>query len=222
MKKLIKVILVVGLLALTAGTTFASDYGFGVKYKCVDQGGYGPGFGFQAIDDVSRDGLDLSDYKQVLDLNSPHAVAAIYKINGVDGWDSDNGYYDWESRSVLQPGQTKVFNNIYFWAMSGTTVGDMYLSILSPGGASIDPRLTYKLFLVSVPNGVTYNGATEWTSPAGPLGYITLPFYSTTDPSTGYKFRVEVTAVPEPSSVVGLLGSLMSLATTVVIRRRGK
>ena len=53
----------------------------------------------------------------------------------------------------------------------------------------LDPGVSFSLSLVSIPQGVEYTGPTTW----GPeTSEITLPFYSTDNGESGYKFRLTV------------------------------
>ena len=61
---------------------------------------------------------------------------------------------------------------------------------------------------------MTYTGPTQWGIDHGT---ITLPYYANYDGLTGYHFRMEFTAVPEPSSLAALGGGVMGL---LALRRR--
>ena len=70
----------------------------------------------------------------------------------------------------------------------------------------------------------SYTGPTQWTmSHENPThADIVLPYYATSDPSTGYKFRAEVTAIPEPSSLLALACGLAGAIVGVRRARRGR
>jgi hypothetical protein len=124
----------------------------------------------------------------------------IYKENGKNGWDSDSGYYVRDARSILQARQTEVFEGIYLWAGNDVTAPNLQLQLYD---FYMSPGMTYSLDLISIPNGVTYNGKTHWGINDR---LITLPFITSDDPTKGYQFRVTVTTpVPEPSSILALL-----------------
>lgn len=137
-----------------------------------------------------------------------------YKENGGDGWDGPTGFYVDDYQACLQPGQTAVVGDIYLWAGPAVTPTNLQLYIFE---SHLDPGLTYKLRLVQIPLGITYTGPREW----GPNhGVISLPFFATDDFTKGYMFRAEITAVPEPSSLVALAGSLFGLGMFQLRRHR--
>ena len=137
-----------------------------------------------------------------------------YKTPGVDGWNGPEGFYSCDSRAPLQPGQTLVINNIYLWAepdAADPSIQFQQMAWFAQGG------VTYTLSLVSIPDGVNYPGPREW----GPgTSQIALPFYGTNDGRTGYKFRAEFTAIPEPSSLLALASGLAGLGGFVVKRKK--
>ncbi len=116
--------------------------------------------------------------------NVPINVAA-YKSNGQDGWNGANGFYTSDWRTTLAAGQT-ITEDIYVWATPDTSSENIVVS----GSWSGDAGITYTLRLISIPDGITYNGPTQWTTSVN----IILPFYSTSDGTTGYRFKVEITA----------------------------
>jgi hypothetical protein len=67
-----------------------------------------------------------------------------------------------------------------------------------------------------------YTGPTQWSMSHDTPYHadIVLPYYATSDPSTGYKFRAEVTAVPEPSALIALMSGLAGVGGLAARRRR--
>jgi len=120
--------------------------------------------------------------------SSSGVLVGIYKTNGTDGWNGTTGFYGEDIRETLQGGASITFNDIYLWATPGTESQDLHLRLQD--GPSLD-GVSLTLSLVSVPSGVTYTGPTEWGSETTD---IVLPFYSTDDGKTGYKFRITITA----------------------------
>ena len=118
------------------------------------------------------------------------------------------------AEELLQPGQTLVINNIYLWAepdAADPSIQFQQMAWFAQGG------VTYTLSLVSIPDGVNYPGPREW----GPgTSQIALPFYGTNDGRTGYKFRAEFTAIPEPSSLLALASGLAGRGGVVVKRKK--
>jgi hypothetical protein len=140
----------------------------------------------------------------------------IYKTMGVDGWDWDTGFYMEDYRPAINRGQTLTFNKIYVWADPTVPAGqDILLYRLL--GPKVSSNVTYKLTLVSTPEGVTYSGPWEW---GAYHDTIVLPFFSTDDGTKGYEFKAEFTVIPEPSSLIALFGGLAGMSGAALRRRR--
>lgn len=178
-------ILIVLLLAL-ASACFGSDYQYRLYYKSK-----GDNVGGTKILAASKSQATNSfDNEHSWTGSIPQGVlVGIHKTNGVDGWGGATGFYVDDIRPVLTQGGSTIINDIYVWATPDVSSQNLYLCLYP--APLLGTGLAYKLYLVSVPNGVTYNGPMEWTIPHND---ITLPFYSTTDGTTGYKFKVEITA----------------------------
>lgn len=121
--------------------------------------------------------------------SSTGVLLAIHRTNGVDGWNHDTGFYSGDIRETLSPGNNITINGIYLWATPGTQ--NQELHVYPDARPYLDQGVSYSLKLVSVPEGITYTGPTEWGSETTDIG---LPFYSTDDGKTGYKFRITITA----------------------------
>lgn len=125
-------------------------------------------------------------------LGSPSSTAvvmAVHKTAETNGWNGDTGFYLSDARQTLAPGGSVTVENVYLWAGPDAPQGDLHVGLYPQ--PFVESGLTYKLTLVSVPSGVTYSGPTEWGINDK---LITLPFYSTSDGTTGYKFKIEITA----------------------------
>ncbi len=150
------------------------------------------------------DGLDSED----LPLTFGGLNVAIYKTNGVQGWDSADGFYTIDGRATLLAGQTAI-DDVYAWASSGGLPPGLSTMTFSASGGGDGGTLTIEL--VSVPSGITYTGPTEWTNSVN----VTLPMYVASDYAaglTGYHFELINTAVPEPSSIITLAGGMIGMA----------
>jgi len=179
------IILTVLLLAVTS-VCFGSDYQYTIYYHTKGDSAAGAKL-VAASNQQATDGFDSEDRWTG---SVPDGIlVGIHKTNGTDGWDGTTGFYVNDVRPAPTQGGTTTIDNIYVWASSGLPSQNMHLHLDS--APQIGADATCKLYLVSVPNGVTYNGPTEWTIPHGD---IVLPFYSTNDGTTGYKFRIEITA----------------------------
>ncbi|MEI6915860.1 MAG: hypothetical protein WCL39_12060, partial [Armatimonadota bacterium] len=110
---------------------------------------------------------------------------------GADGWDGPTAFYEFDFRGLLSSGQTLNIDSLYMWAGTGVPAQSMVLHLISP--PQFTPNIaSYKLRLVSIPAGITYNGPYVWY---GNHGDITLPYYSSADGTTGYRFQAEISAV---------------------------
>lgn len=200
---------VLTLALLVIGGSCYAGYDYGIMY--VPYAG-----GTKIILESRANATDGFDGELALTLPYPSNPVhiATYKTFGVDGWNGLDGFYFEDYRAPLVPSQTITFNDIYLWAEPGTPSHEIQLE-LSPW---IDPTaVTYRLSLVSVPNEIAYSGAMEWGLDDA---YILLPFYSTDNGRTGYRFRAEFTAVPEPSSFLTLgMGGLGMLGMALKRRR---
>jgi len=144
--------------------------------------------------------------------------AAFYREFGRDGWDGATGLYQEDYRPHLSAGETVVIPDICVWSGKVTTPHDIVLRRIYPVFLSSE-GMAYTLRLVQVPAGITYAGPTVW----GPdHGLISLPYYATDDPLTGYRFEAVITAppVPEPSSLLALLAGVAGLGGLTFRRRR--
>jgi hypothetical protein len=164
---------------------------------------------------VTTDGYDGSTADMPLSqAPAPDApfYVAVYKTNDLQGWNGENGFYAADTRADLALGQTAI-EDIYVWAAPGTPAEDI---ALWQGGTSGQPWIDYTLRLVGLPEGITYNGQTVWTG----VGQAILPFYSTTNGLTGYHFQATYSAVPEPSSLLALAGTIAGFGGILLKRRR--
>lgn len=145
---------------------------------------------------------------------SPTGVLlGFYNVDGINEWDSTTGWYSGTARELVSTGTSVVIDNLYLWATTGTPSQNLQLYL--QGNSWIPSSLNYKLSLISAPDG--YTGQTEWGITDT---IITLPFYSTDDGTTGYRFRAEFTAVPEPSSILALVSGLGGVVGLALRRRR--
>ena len=206
-----RTVIIILCLLLTVGCCYASTYRFSFYYEVR---GANPDVGGGGKIIFSSSGTDGYDWDAELPQNPlPLIHAGIRKVNGVHGWDGPTEFYIVDYRAPLLDGQRKT-EDIFIWADTGAYSQDILLYLHGP--PYLSPGVSYQLSLVNVPNGVTYTGPKEW----GPdHGTITLPFYSTDDPLTGYRFLAEVTAIPEPSSILALAGGLVGLAGFALRRR---
>ena len=187
------------------GTLPASaEYAGSVFYRCTYP------VGWKLFLTVASPYTDGYDDELAMGTKRDAVNLAFYKQSGVHGWNRESGFYMTDRLPAIQPGATTT-DDFYLWGQPGSAVQDFGMSKVLAGATE---GVTYKLWLLSVPHGVTYTGPTQWGIDHGT---ITLPYYANYDGLTGYHFRMEFTAVPEPSSLAALGGGMMGLLT---LRRR--
>jgi hypothetical protein len=145
----------------------------------------------------------------------PGVLIGFFKENGVAGWNSTTGFYSTDIRETIAPGGGITVDGLYLWATPDTSVQNLRVSL---GSASYLPEgVKCTLYLTSIPKDVDYSGPSHWT-----LGIdeVSLPYYSTSDGRTGYKFYAVISAVPEPSSILALVGGIAGLGGFALRRRR--
>ena len=190
------------------------------SHACYAQGTGTGGGGFAGIVRMqfgarvgSLDGFDSTD---LLATPGYGWFAGTYHVNGEDGWLGPTGFYAFDSRAPLALGESKTWT-FYVWAEPGTTEaargfsGNLWTS---------DPNYIHTVMeYFQKPPGVTGGPelGTTWTAPA--VLTLILPFYSTSDGRTGYGFRLTLTAVPEPSSLLALSGGILGFGALRLRKR---
>jgi hypothetical protein len=144
---------------------------------------------------------------------SSGVLVGVYKTDGLDGWNSTSGFYTGDIREPVSADSNVEVNDIYLWAAPGTLEQDLHLYL---DDVYLGQGVDYKLTLISIPNSIDYKGITQWGSETSE---IILPFYSTDNGETGYKFRMNVYAVPEPSSILALASGLLGFSGMLIRRR---
>jgi|GEM_PF-2770552 len=211
-----RVVLLIAIMIVVSSQIASAQYQYSFNYE--SNGGIKTIFETSDDANIGIDGGDvLWDSAMISQMNDSINLG-IYKETGQEGWNSDPGFLVREMRPTLHAGETAVIREIYLWAGAAVQPIDyLELNILQP--AQMAQGLSYRLMLMSIPDSVTYKGPTEW----GPEDTgIRLPFYSTNDGTTGYRFHAVITAVPEPSSVVALMSALACTGTMALKRRIGK
>ena len=207
---LVLIVLILSLLSMSNCVGDVASLRYKISYGAEDGGFY------KEITVVGAEGAskDFDDEYMWSSLPSHGILLAIRKVNGVDEWNGDTGWYAGDVREPLAPGQSITVDGIYLWAVPGTPSQDMHLR-LSPF-VYLEPGVSFSLSLVSIPQGVEYTGPTTW----GPeTTEITLPFYSTDNGENGYEFQMSIYAVPEPSPLIALAG-LSLLTGGALVRKR--
>ncbi len=167
---------------------------------------------------IASKGKDDSEHPFPATLPSG-ALVGVYKVQGVDGWDSATGFYDSDAQQPMLKGTTRTIDGIYLWATPGSFSSKLYVRLGSSPWLGGYPFMSYKLSLLTIPTGINYTGPREWGINDT---VIALPYYTTNDGTTGYKFQMEFTApaVPEPSSLLALFSGLAGLGFAVRRKRK--
>lgn len=207
-----RLLIAFGVLLVMAQSCSAANYNY--KIWLWTQSGPATGsFASIAADPDAGKGHEWSETIWPSNPSPTGVLLGFYNVNGTNGWDSTTGWYDTTMRESVSAGHSVTIDNLYLWASSGTPSQNLQLQI---DYLMIDPNIVYKLTLLSVPTGVNYTGRTAWGT--GDTT-ITLPFYSTNNGTTGYRFRADFAAVPEPSSLL-ILVSGCSIGVFTLRRRR--
>jgi len=209
-----KVFVLISVLVAASSQMAFGQYQYSFSYE--SNGGIKTIFETSESAKIGLDGGDvLWDSSIIADVDKSINLG-IYKENGQEGWDSDASFLVREERPTLKGGETAVIREIYLWAGTSVQPTDLELRLLSP--PQLSPGVSYRLKLMSVPESVNYKGPTEWGAEDAS---IVLPFYSTNDGTTGYRFNAFITVVPEPSCMAALV---MALACTggIALKRTKK
>lgn len=145
----------------------------------------------------------------------------------VNGWDGPSGWYHDQALPTPSPGSSIVVKNLYVWAGQSFAYDTFKIGYMDAGFAYPEEWVR-TLRLVSTPDGINYTGPREWTIPlcadkvAGTfLPNAVLPAYRTDNPLSGYEFEIEIQhVVPEPSSILALVGGIAGLGGFVLRRRK--
>lgn len=160
--------------------------------------------------------LDLSDSSDMLATSGVDWQGGIYHSQATDGWDGTDGFYWNDYRAPLLPGESKSWV-VYFCASPGSAPRDASLGF---SWSSADPNVVGKIEYIQAPSG-TVGGpevGTVWTARGD--HWVQLPYYSALDGLTGYAFKLTLTMVPEPSSILALGVGFAGLCGFALRRRR--
>ena len=207
-RSLITITAMTSVLLTLARASFSDDVTYKINYYTQTNGVWA------GIASLPGAGKGFDNEKRWPSSSPTGVLLGFYRVAGVDGWNADTGYYYGDIREQLLPGTSVRIDGLYLWATPDTAAQDMRLYLNEP--TYLD-GLTYSLFLDYVPGGITYGGPRVWTAHHGT---IALPFFSTSDGLAGYRFHVELTAIPEPSSLLALVGGLAGAGGFALRRRR--
>ena len=148
--------------------------------------------------------------------DAPNGYALTWHEKNTGGWLGDTGFYREDFHAPIPPGQTKSWL-LYVWATPSvpddyTTCG-FHLANVVPGKPSETYDTQFHVTLLSKPSSITGGPdvGTAWEINMQEW-QIALPIYRTDNGLTGYLFEFSATAVPEPSSLVALIGGFGCLS----------
>lgn len=208
------------LLALTTPAMSSTDYW---AWSFLLEGGVQTGatwghFGASSDAVDSFDSLDRS-YLQP----GPQAYFGVLHRTGEDGWTGSSGFYRYDMRSPLKPGETKTWPfYVWFDPLMDPAAENLILSwLIVFQDAEPPPGTIVTVRLKSKPIGITGGPAegTAWVLSSNPTGGVLLPGFRTLDGTQGYLFEMEAVMIPEPSSLIALTGCLLGAAGFVRRRR---
>jgi hypothetical protein len=158
------------------------------------------------------------DYDTELATYGAPGYAGVYHQKYVGGWMGPTAFYFNDLRAPMAPDESKTWDSIYVWA-DLIYSGDVMPFSMQADAANPPPTdRTYLLELLTVPGDVV--GAppagTVWHLPQSDVFTLLLPTWRGENGLDGYRFAFTMTAVPEPTTLTGML-----LVVLCVHRRRG-
>jgi len=165
---------------------------------------------------VNADSLDGIDTRDRLQTRCPNIWLGSYREAGVDGWDGQTGFYEYDFRVPLTgPVGTSKKWDIYVW--NGLSLpSDVTEFRIQWSSTDLPDDVMVTAKLVAKPEGIT-SGPDVGTVWYPPYTILHLPTYRTADGLKGYHLEMVATIIPEPSSLAALGGGVMGL---LALRRR--
>lgn len=169
---------------------------------------------------LASDGFDSRDVRIV---QTSSVYIGTYHEQDVGGWSGDTGFYSTDLRApvTLIPGQSKTWT-FYLWENpSWNVVLELMWGFDYPAPAF--NKMLYTLTYVRAAQGITGGNIPVGASVLlneHTQGTWSFPVYKTTDGRTGYMFEFTATVIPEPSSLLALVGGIAGLGGFVLRRRR--
>jgi hypothetical protein len=152
------------------------------------------------------DAYDSAD--AVIPTTGNDGYVGIWHEQAALGWTGPTGFYGYDMRAPMNPGEQKTWSRLYLWADPSYTGATMSLAVSANVFQMPPAGWQYTLELVGVPKDIYYPpGAPHaWAVPLDRELRVPVLTYATTSPLDAYEFRFTVNAVPEPAGL--LLGGV--------------
>ncbi len=162
----------------------------------------------------ASNGYDSAD--AIIPTTGNDGYVGIWHEQGALGWTGPTGFYGYDMRTPMNPGERQTWSRLYLWADPSYTDATMSLAIAANFFETPPAEWEYTLELVSVPKDITYPAGVPrvWSIPVSGEVRIPVPTYTDSNPLNSYEFQFTVNAVPEPAGLLLLAGA------SVLVRRR--
>lgn len=213
--------LILALLAfLSAGSSTQADP-LGSWYLSLSGTGDPWGEKWLGVSPGWSDGYDVGEQAPSTD-GLTGGFLRFYKETGPD-WSGPSGFYVADIRSPIQEGGSKTWSDMCAWAQNTPLDGSQaWLRVVPDNGL---PPEGYRATLAIdyVPPSLTWTGPWSYDFEIGSIQTLLIPVPladDPLDPNQVARMHIVVYAVPEPSSLLALAGSVFGLGVFRLRRRR--
>ncbi len=184
---------------------------WGLMYECGDCGCTAGAMGTLPN---TTDGYDAG-HDFPVGVGGFDGYAGAYHEQYVDGWEGPTGFYNWDFRAPIGPGESTTWEHIYAWA-DPSWPDELIPFTIAADPYNRPPADWYGVLeLIDTPKDIDWPAGepTEWTVSMTEPFVIMIPTFTTENPLESYEFRFTIHATPEPASFL-----LMGLP--LLLRRR--